>query len=343
MTIRPVVCAALGAALVMVCSAPARAQLYESVGTRAQGMGGAFVAVADDATASWWNPAGLATGAYFNAVVERGRTTEPADPAADLNAATAASRSGVTGFSVAFPALGLSYYTLRISEIGPPVPASTSSPAGQGELVRPARSMAYRQFGVTVGQSLGEHFVLGSTVKLVRVGRASATVEPGPNGLDDADDLSVPVRTRPGLDAGVMASFRLVRLGVSVRNVKELELGTDADPIPLKRQARAGLAILTGKHNFIDSVTAAVDADLTTMDTRFGQLRHIATGAEVWLFGRHIGVRGGVAANTTGQRRPTTSVGLSVAPWSSFFVEGALTKGRDESLRGWTTSLRLTF
>ena len=41
------------------------AQTYESVGIRAQGMAGAFVAVADDATASWWNPAGLATSQSF--------------------------------------------------------------------------------------------------------------------------------------------------------------------------------------------------------------------------------------------------------------------------------------
>src|SRR4029453_5176655 len=34
---------------------------FEPVGTRAQGMAGAFVAVADDATATYWNPAGLAS------------------------------------------------------------------------------------------------------------------------------------------------------------------------------------------------------------------------------------------------------------------------------------------
>ena len=45
------------------------------------GMGGAFVAVADDATATWWNPAGLASGAYLNAIIERGSSQEPADPA----------------------------------------------------------------------------------------------------------------------------------------------------------------------------------------------------------------------------------------------------------------------
>ena len=44
--------AALAAALVVVSATRAGAQIYESVGIRAQGMGGAFVAVADDASAT---------------------------------------------------------------------------------------------------------------------------------------------------------------------------------------------------------------------------------------------------------------------------------------------------
>ncbi len=35
------------------------AQTFGGVGSRAEGMGGAFVAVADDASAVYWNPAGL--------------------------------------------------------------------------------------------------------------------------------------------------------------------------------------------------------------------------------------------------------------------------------------------
>src|SRR5438309_6792926 len=85
---------------------PAGAQTFETIGIRAQGMGGAFVAIADDATAGWWNPAGLASGAYFNTVLEQGRAVDP-------------SRSRASGFSLAFPALGLGYYRLQISEIRP--------------------------------------------------------------------------------------------------------------------------------------------------------------------------------------------------------------------------------
>ena len=43
-----------------------RPEAFECIGTRAQGMGGAFVGVADDASAVYWNPAGLAGGAYFS-------------------------------------------------------------------------------------------------------------------------------------------------------------------------------------------------------------------------------------------------------------------------------------
>ena len=55
----------------------ARAQSDDAVGVRAQGMAGAFTAVAEDATATWWNPAGLAGGAYFNAILEVSHLREP--------------------------------------------------------------------------------------------------------------------------------------------------------------------------------------------------------------------------------------------------------------------------
>src|SRR5215813_8508072 len=97
--VTPVVCL-----LAALWAQPAFAQIYEAVGIRAQGMGGAFVAVADDATASWWNPAGLATGPYFSSVFERARLTDPATPAD----AGPARRDSSTSFAATFPSLGLS-------------------------------------------------------------------------------------------------------------------------------------------------------------------------------------------------------------------------------------------
>ena len=104
----------------------ARAQTYESVGTRAQGMGGAFVAVADDATASWWNPAGLAHGAYFSGLWEFGNTRQPDAERDAASRPLAAWKGGVRGFAASFPALALSYYRLRISQMQP---LGTTAPA----------------------------------------------------------------------------------------------------------------------------------------------------------------------------------------------------------------------
>jgi hypothetical protein len=334
-----------GVAVVLagVLSSPAHAQTFEAVGTRAQGLGGAFVAVADDATASWWNPAGLATGAYFNAVFERGRTTEPRDP--DEAAAAPARRRSTGGFSIAFPALGLSYYRLRISEIGPV--SATAGVAGGREdpagTVRAARSVRYSQYGATVGQSLGDHIVLGSTVKLIRSGNRSTVIPNGESPLDTADDISTPGRTRVGLDAGAMASFGIMRLGVSVRNIKEVEVGSEEDPLRLTRQARAGVALFGGKRGVLEAITVAADADLTSSQTLSGDVRRVASGVEAWLFARRLGVRGGVSASAIGELRPVGSAGLSVAPFTGVYVEGAWSEGRDASLRGWTASLRVTF
>src|SRR5690606_19083737 len=64
---------AIAAGLVVLVGgswAPASAQLvFEAVGERALGMGGAFVAVADDATAVHWSPAGLVAGQPAGATI----------------------------------------------------------------------------------------------------------------------------------------------------------------------------------------------------------------------------------------------------------------------------------
>src|ERR1700738_3282649 len=100
-----VVRAAFAAAFVVVSVEAAHAQIYETVGTRAQGMGGAFVAVADDATATWWNPAGIALS-FFSLVTERARTTEPSGAVPP----GPAWRGDTASLAASFPALGLSYY-----------------------------------------------------------------------------------------------------------------------------------------------------------------------------------------------------------------------------------------
>jgi hypothetical protein len=118
------------------------AQRFDSAGVRAQGMAGAFVSVADDSSATWWNPAGLATQ---QKVVDLGlEVAEKGDRAAALT----------------FPSLGVSYYRLTINQLQP------FGPTGSTGSVR-EDSGVVSQFGATFGQSITQSIVVATTVKLV--------------------------------------------------------------------------------------------------------------------------------------------------------------------------------
>jgi F plasmid transfer operon protein TraF len=279
------------------------AQMWESVGIRAQGMGGAFVAVANDATATWWNPAGVATGPYFDSLVEYDHPRVPAD-------------TSIKAVAIGFPALGLSYYRLPISQMRAPAPIGASS-TGRDDL-------GYlSQFGATVGQSLGSHLAVSSTLKLVRASE-----------------------THGDLDLGAMVTMGRLRVGVAMRNVTEPTFGDTADALALKRQTRVGAAFMTGKHGAVNEFTVAVDGDLTSVATAAGDAKHVAAGVEMWTLGHSLGLRGGVSGDTIGDRR-SASGGLSLLLQSSrythTYVEGQLTGGADEARRGWGIGLRLTF
>jgi hypothetical protein len=301
-------------------------------------MAGAFVAVADDATATWWNPAGLARGAFVSALYERGHLTEPADP----DGASPASSSLTNGFAVAYPAMGLSYYRLRISEIAPLSSTADPQAGRQDPGASGTRSLAVSQYGLTTGQSIGNVLVLATTLKLVRGGVVlAATTAPDP--LEAAEDVDVPVETHADLDIGVLANLGSLRVGASVRNVREPDFGEGATALTLKRKARAGASMITGPHGVIDAITIAGDTDLTTTTTLFGDVRHVAGGGEVQVFKRHAAVRGGLSRNTVDEARPAYSYGFSVAPATGVFIDAAFTNGSDDSVRGWSASLRVTF
>lgn len=288
-------CVAAAAALVVLVPATSHAQIYESVGIRAQGMSGAFVAVSDDATTTWWNPAGLTGGGYFNTVLEVDRIED-----SDVTRARA--------FSLTVPSLGFSYYRLSLSGMRPPS-TTGSTPANRED------QGVLSQYGATVGQSIGSHLIVASTVKLVHA-LGSTSVD---------------------LDTGVMAMYGGMRIGVAVKNLKAPELGEGQDTFEVPRQARAGVSFKAG------DLTLALDGDLLTTPTAFGDVRHLAAGGETWLFKRTIGVRGGVGINTVGETRRSGSFGASVALRSGTYADAQLTRGADETRNGWGFGLRLTF
>jgi len=288
------------AALVLLSPAISSAQIYETVGIRAQGMSGAFVAVADDATATWWNPAGLAAGGYINAILEFDRVED-------------SSHTRASGFALTVPSLGLSYYRLSLSGMRT-ISTTVPPPANRED------EGVLSQFGLTVGQSLGSHLVLASTVKLV-------------HGLGT---------TAGDLDTGVMAVYGRLRAGAAVKNLRNSQLGEAEVFFSPGRQVRAGVSTKVGSASTVD-VTLAFDGDLTTTPTVFGDVRHMAGGAEGWLFKRTLGLRGGVGFNTVGDTRRSGSVGVSAAFRSGMFADVQLTRGDDLSRNGWGFDLRVTF
>ena len=335
----------LAAALVVASATRAGAQMYESVGIRAQGLGGAFVAVADDASATWWNPAGLAGGAYVNAIIDWGTVQEPRVAADAAGVARPSWRSTTTGFAAAYPALGLSYYRLQVSEIQSigPIAANGSGRQDQGLASVRLRSLVLQQFGATVGQSIGGHLVAGSTLKLIRGTLASATGVAGEASLEQAGELDGEATTTVDLDVGLMARFGGVRAAVVVKHVRQPGFTAGDDRVDLRRQARAGIALSSGSHGSMGPLTVAADVDLTRTTTATGEQRHIAGGAEAWLFGRSLGLRGGLSGNTIGDARLTPGVGASLALRSGVYLDGQATLGSDEERRGWGVALRVTF
>jgi hypothetical protein len=281
---------------------PAYAQSFDVVGVRAQGMGGAFVAVADDSSATWWNPAGLATGAFADTTIEYNQVDDaPTNPV-------------VRGVSVGYPALGLSYYRLPVNQF------RVVTPTGQTVTSREDQGVI-NQFGITVGQSIGSHFVIASTIKLVRAADSHAE-----------------------FDVGAMVRYKMLRIGGTVRNLRQVTLMTDAgNTLHLERQMRAGIALTGHTGGRIETATVSFDADLRSMHTFFGEQRRIAGGGELWTKGKSFGVRAGVSANTIGGSTVSTSGGISVALRRGAYVEGQLTGGGDVSRSGWSTGVRLTF
>ncbi|HUR35260.1 MAG TPA: conjugal transfer protein TraF [Vicinamibacterales bacterium] len=205
------------------------------------------------------------------------------------------------------------------------------------------RSVSVSQFGATVGQSIGESFVIGTTLKLLRAGTVSSS-SLGSDPLEDADDLEVSRHLRADLDVGAMANFGRVRFGITVRNLGQPSFGDEGgERLSLKRQARVGVAVLSVPNGALQGFTAAADADLTTTSTAVGEVRHVAAGIEGWLAKGRLGLRAGASASTVGERRPAGSVGASVAVTRAIHVNVSRTAGQDESVTGWSSSVSVAF
>jgi F plasmid transfer operon, TraF, protein len=334
-------CAAV-ALLALSASQSARAQTFEVAGTRAAGMGGAFVAVADDASAVYWNPAGLASGSFFSLVLDHNsaEANHESDPQAGSWSATF--------LAVGVPALGGTYYRLRATTVQGPLfpPDQLDAPRPlDGTAVAQVASLITHHIGVTLVQSLTDRIAVGTTLKLVR-GEAAAGLEPLTGDRDDLLDgngLRANGSTEFDADIGVMGVFRNVRAGLTVRNVREpeFELPGGADSLQLHRQVRAGVAVTAA-----NGLLVSADLDLRSVPGTTGLVRNFAAGAEARIL-RRAAIRGGFRFNTKDDqpagRTPVGTAGVSYAAMGSVLIDGQATFGSESSDRGWGVGVRVVF
>ncbi len=317
----------------------AAAQSFDAVGTRAAGMGGAFVAVADDASAAYWNPAGFASGNMFSIVLDRGISKS------DPDAADGVRKESSFLFAMGMPALGLSYYQVRSTfltdlKVGDPTDGFQGSRKAAGAGQVRLDTLITHNTGATVLQSIGTGLAVGGTLKLVRGVAASSVVaaEARETLLDRASELGGKGTTKFDADLGVMLSGPLLKAGLTIRNLTSPEFAAPGGAaLRLPRQARAGVAVALTEGWVLDA-----DLDLTRTEGSLGAVREFAAGTEGRVNQKML-VRGGLRVNTAGDSTPAVSGGASYMIVRSVFVDAQVTGGASRAERGWGISARLVY
>jgi hypothetical protein len=321
----------------------AGAQTIETVGERALGMGGAFVAVADDSTATWWNPAALATGPFLDLGIGWAATEQRID-------GDPVGRRKVTAVSLSTPPLGLSYYRFRITDIQPPRPIETAAGNREEGRAGVVHGLTLHDLGVTLLTSVFTGVHVGTTLKFLhgRVEHTTGGFHLASGALLDLADDASGERSQWQFDAdvGALAVTGPFRVGAVVRNLRAAEFddGAGLVSIRLPRQARVGVAYDSAlRRTNAGAWVVSADVDVVSYTTGAGDRRVIAAGAERWLFGERLGIRGGGRFNQVGEKERSATAGVSAAIRPGMLVESHLVVGGADDERGWGVGARFSF
>jgi hypothetical protein len=303
-------------------------------------MGGAFVGVADDASAVYWNPAGLATGAIVSFLATFAEeSTAPND-----RQGLAAERQTGRMVALSLPPIGLAYYRVGAYGVAAATAPAVTGVQSREEVRRSVQAVTTSTVAVSLLQSLTDYIVVAATPKVVRGSAArgsSSAVLPG-DALDAASDLDGPRDTAFDIDAAVMIAIERLRVGVVARNLATPSFAfDDGTEVELSREVRAGIgwgSAWPGNSR----LSVSVDGDLTSRITPFGDRRDVAAGVETFWRDRTVALRAGARRSTIGESRSAVTGGVSYAVRPSMFVEAHVAAGA-QSERGWSIGVRAGF
>ena len=297
-----------------------------------------FVAVADDASAVYWNPAGLATsGRLFTINLDFNQGH--AEPATSPASRTEGDRTGSL-IAIGTPPLGLSYYRLTATRL---------TPAGANGLYSThLQNLVTHNAGISLVQSVVGRVAVGTTLRFVHAETASGLSNVDTEDmLGKARDLPSTGKNTVDADVGVMAMLGQFRAGVTVRNLKQPTFTTSGnETVQLKRQSRAGIAYVG-----LQGLIASADFDLEPTDGSIGEERNIAAGAEAQLWPR-IFLRGGFRVNTRepliagpmgAEHAKVYTLGGSALTIRSLIIDAQVTLGSKAGDRGWGIAGRMVY
>ncbi|MCK4226226.1 PorV/PorQ family protein [candidate division WOR-3 bacterium] len=221
------------------------------IGSRAIGMGGAFVAVADDANAIYWNPSGLAR-------LEKNEVTfTHIEWLADINFDFVGSIFYLGNYG----AIGMSLTSLSTADM---MVRTIEEPEGNGEMF----SFGSIALGLSYARALTDRFSMGFNAKYIQekiwhMTASSFAIDFGTLFITHFNDLRIGMSiTNFGMD--MMLSGRDV---IVYHDIDETIIGnnelitanltTDKWPLPLTYRAGLAMDILSSKKNHL---TIAIDA-----------------------------------------------------------------------------------
>ena len=121
------------------------------VGARANAMGGAYSSISNDASALYWNPAGIASVNEYQTLLSHTSLF------ADINL-------NFVGFVIPAGSLGKIGLSVTALDYGDMPVTTEFNPDGTGETF----SAASYAFGISIARNITEDFVLGASVKYIR-------------------------------------------------------------------------------------------------------------------------------------------------------------------------------